>query len=149
MLSIRLGEAHQTKPFSSETLAYQEKHTRQRVLNLGAGYIPTWGKWGGLSAPKLDHNTSREFCGPPSPDVPGCEGLCGLAGAPVPPPLRQRVTRRQLRCRAGNPPEALECLSTEKVKSLQTLGGAAVSHKADSGPPGGGKKGERDAVSSR
>lgn len=38
-------------------------------------------------------------------------------------------------CQAGSAPEALECLSTQQVKSLQTLGGAAVSHKTNSCPP--------------
>lgn len=51
-------------------------------------------------------------------------------------------------CQAGSAPEALECLSTQQVKSLQTLGGAAVSHKTNSCPPGRGK-GEKNTVSSR
>lgn len=46
-------------------------------------------------------------------------------------------------CQAGSAPEVLECLSTQQVKSLQTLGGAAVSHKTNSGLPGRGKRERR------
>lgn len=64
-------------------------------------------------------------------DGRACSALAGLSKRR----RTQCATHRRPRCQAGSAPEAPECLSTQQVKSLQTLGGAAVSHKTNSCPP--------------
>jgi hypothetical protein len=68
-----------------------------------------------------------------------CSGLVGLSWSW----RTQCATCRQPQGHAGSALEVPECLSTQQVKSLQTLGGAAVSHKTNSCPPVREEEGER------
>lgn len=111
--------------------------------NVGAG-------WRHFSSEAQSWHFQRVLQAPAS-DRTGRKGLFGLAGWILLSSAAQTVcvTCRQVPSRAGSTPEALECLSTQQVESLQTLGGAAVSHKTDRGPPGRGEKAEKNIMNSR
>lgn len=63
------------------------------------------------------------------------EGSVPSAWLDSPGPATRAGRQQAAAGSAGSAPKALECLSTQQVKSLQTLGGAAVSHEANSCPP--------------